>query len=357
MKKPALLLSLLLLTGLAAKAQNEFAQPGAEWYYSGLSSFGQDAIYFVLHAKVTGDTLIGGQSCRVIRQDGMRKNGDGRQGPVQWSPQPPVALRSFYVYSNSDTTFIYNELFQKFTPLYIFNVTEGQTVCLPVIADITGTLGGWPISVPHPLTGDSSFCYVVDSIRMVTYDTSVLRTIYTHAVYDPADLSAFPDYPVQNWSYAGYTAKGAYIEKIGGWRGGLLPKPLYFTGLFDGMENTQFLNMNCYSDNNTRIRLSAGACDSLPATTLGIKDRDASLFNGIVYPNPATGVLYIKGTTPASGETAVQLTDIAGKVLLEITMNKGQSSVRLDLQQLPAGLYLLHFNTAQQSYYHKIVLQ
>lgn len=355
MKKTALLLSLLFFTGRAVQAQNTFAQPGAEWHYSSLSSFGQDAIYFVLHAKVTGDTLIGGQSCRVVQQDGRRKNGDGRQGPVQWSPELPVALRSFYVYSNSDTTFIYNELFQKFTPLYIFNVTEGQTVCVPVIADITGTLGGWPISVPHPLTGDSSFCYVVDSIRMVTYDTSVLRTVYTHAVYDPADLSAFPDYPVQNWSHAGYAARGAYIEKIGGWRGGLLPKPLYFTGLFDGMENTQFLNMNCYSDNNTRIRLSASACDSLPPTTLSISDHPA--FSGLVYPNPARDHIVIRGQKPFEKDMQLRLYDVSGRALKTTQLPFGAQQLVLPLSGIPAGFYFLSITSGTGVYYQKIVLQ
>ena len=357
MKKITLFLCLLLTTDWGAKGQSTFAPVGSEWYYSGLSSFGQDAIYFLLHARVSGDTVIAGQTCRVIQQNGRQKNGDGRQGPIQWSEEHQTTLRSFYVYSNSDTTFIYNEIFQRFTPLYIFNVTEGQTVCLPVISDITGSLGGWPLPTPHPLTGDSSFCYTVDSVRMITYDTSVLKTIYIHAVFDPYVPDAHPTtFPVHNWSYAGYKSLGAYAEKIGGLRGGLLPKPIYFAELFDGMEPTQFLDLDCYTDDARRIRLSAEACDYLPPTTLSIQGGGRNVFTGRVYPNPTENRITIRPERPFERDQLLIIYDIAGKVLEQSTLPAGKAEVIISLEHHKPGLYYLSVSSKQGKYYQKIIL-
>lgn len=107
MKK--LFLSLLLIGAWLVKdapgafAQTPFAPVGAEWYH--------DMAYGVFHSVVTGDTVINGISCRHIAVLPMVKNS------LQAPPVGNLSTYNFYVYDNTDTVFIYNDLFEVYAAL------------------------------------------------------------------------------------------------------------------------------------------------------------------------------------------------------------------------------------------------
>src|SRR5690606_30940263 len=124
---------------------------------------------------------------------------------------------------NSDTVFFYNSIFNRFTPLYIFNAQEGDTICLPVIP---APEAGYNDLRIHPLTGDTSFCFRIDSIRTEMFDGVPLRVFYTYAIgeYSTASTIGFLEYPSYNWSagllsdeshemHAPKDNTGKYIEK------------------------------------------------------------------------------------------------------------------------------------------------
>jgi hypothetical protein len=164
---------------------------GAEWWYYAATFHpnGDGSTRNTFQAVVTKDTLIQGISCRQI--DMIHRF--ARRG-LDGSIQPSSVKSPFYFYEHEDTIFVYNEIFNRFTPLYVYNVNDGDTVCLPVP----------PAPVPdlrlNPISGDTSFCFVVDFVRSVLYDTTYLRTYYTRAlVENNGSETLFPTY---NWGWA-----------------------------------------------------------------------------------------------------------------------------------------------------------
>lgn len=78
------------------------------------------------YANVKTDTVILGVNCKKIEREVFIK--------TRYSDDPDNILissrpqKDLYVYDNAETVFVYNENFNRFTPLYIFNVNEGDTV-------------------------------------------------------------------------------------------------------------------------------------------------------------------------------------------------------------------------------------
>ncbi len=355
MKKLFLFIATLfyLLGTSGSYAQNTFAPIGAEWWYYSKDEFWQEGVYSLLHAKVTHDTLYEGKTCQVIEQEGIKKTGFAilEGGKMQISAPVTEPFRSLYVYDNQDTVFIYNDLFGKFTPLYVYNVTEGQTLCLPVIPDVYEKVNFYTGSV----FTDSVFCMVVDSIRTVQYDTSLLKTIYTHSLYDanggPGERTAM------NWSFADYRATGIYAQTIGGFHAGILPKPQYMRGIFDGVEPTARMQLNCYHDDSRGIKISDSSCNYLPSTIVSVNEL-SMLASGIsFYPNPTSGVFSLTAQKPLPETLNIQVTDLSGRKMTSLSIPAGQTMLKADLGNLSSGIYLLQLQAGEQSYYQKLVIR
>lgn len=63
--------------------------------------------------------------------------------------------------------------------------------------------------------------------------------------------------------------------------------------------------------------------------------------NALVYPNPTKGNLTIKLQKGLSQNSRLQIDDIAGRVVWQQTLAKGQNNIDLDVYKLPAGRYLI----------------
>ena len=63
--------------------------------------------------------------------------------------------------------------------------------------------------------------------------------------------------------------------------------------------------------------------------------------NALVYPNPTKGNLTIKLQKGLSQSSRLQIDDIAGRVVWQQTLAKGQNNIDLDVYKLPAGRYLI----------------
>ena len=173
--------------------QTLFAPPGSEWYHDNDGG--------VFHSYYSGDTIILGITCRSVTRKAYT---------YPTTPWKINDLPTLYFYNNSDTVFVYNYFFNRFTPLYVFNVHDGDTLTLPILPNDAEFLI-WPFAPPHP---DSFFSFIVDSVRLVLYDTATLKTIYTHSIGTGTSFV---------YKY-GYDTLGKYIEKIGCISIGLIPR-------------------------------------------------------------------------------------------------------------------------------------
>ena len=127
-----------------------FAPIGAEWWHD------DEPNGFVarIHAQVIGDTIIQQQVVRKIIQTRYNKT---------WLSGNTYIIDTFiarplFIYDTQDTVFIFNENFNRFTALFVFNVHEGDTVCLPVVPDIYNQSD----LLSNPMAnGDTSFCFII----------------------------------------------------------------------------------------------------------------------------------------------------------------------------------------------------
>lgn len=305
MRKTLLFLLLLCNTAFA----QEFGK-NATWYRS--------QPYGSFKCSYTGDTVILGKTCRAIYQEVLTK------------PFVPIPLNHagyLYVYDVPDTVFIYNYLFEKFTPLYIFNVAPGDTITLPALPILgTQTLSMIP---------DSSFQYVVDSIKDVLYDTTWLQTVYSHSLkYAPRT----------NPRYVWGDPVNAYARRIGGIDIGLLPHcqscvELLWEGIYSPG------SILCYSDNTTNIKLTGGACNN-GAVPLRANELEASIeFD--VFPNPATDCIGYRNKT-GKKIRSVKVFDVSGKEMW---------TPNLSVNALANGLYFVSFQFEDMVLTRKITVQ
>jgi hypothetical protein len=82
------------------------------------------------------------------------------------------------------------------------------------------------------------------------------------------------------------------------------------------------------------------------ATVSGIKHPDAETPGLKIYPNPAQA--YVQVELPESKIPAsIILTDLSGKTLFTKKVQPNQRTISLNMKQLPAGLYLLQYRSAE----------
>ena len=352
---------ILLLTALffcclgqsRSHAQNTFAPVGAEWWYYSDDHVFFDVLYSLIHAEVTGDTLLEGKTCQVIQQERITRYATKFTPTSPWliTQGDTTSIPTIYVYEQADTVFIYNTFFGKFTPLYIYNVTAGQTLCLPLLPNVDGGTGGSGFPI-----GDSTFCFVVDSIATVLYDTSHLKTIYTHSLSQNNNDAPPGVLQSQGWSYADDDQIGIYAKTIGGVRGGILPKRQYDNAAFDQVDPTGRVRLNCYTDNQRYIRVSATACDSLPASTSSVSPLSLSGSDMRIYPNPSSGIFTLSLQKSLKEALSLQITDLSGRCIATMHLAPGATTLVGDLSSCTSGMYFVLLQSGEQKYYHKLVI-
>lgn len=75
-----------------------------------------------------------------------------------------------------------------------------------------------------------------------------------------------------------------------------------------------------------------------------------------LIPNPATDVVKVS-FDKLQGDAIIRLTDMSGKVAVEQQVNSGEGSVVLNLQTLPAGMYLVNMQGKNVSISTKLIKQ
>ncbi len=75
-----------------------------------------------------------------------------------------------------------------------------------------------------------------------------------------------------------------------------------------------------------------------------------------VYPNPANDYFYINVPTTVDN-TSIEITDLAGKLVIREQALKEKSNIRLDISSLNCGVYIVHLLNGQSRFSKKIVVQ
>ena len=308
------LVFLLLISTQPLKAQTTFAPPGAEWYHT-MAMTGDG----VFHSYYVGDTTILGINCRAILEEANTM-------PSLYAMGLHVQnLLTLYVYNTADTIFMYNYLFKRFTPLYVFNVNDGDTITLPVFPPD-------PMILNNAGT-DSVFRFVVDSVRMRLYDTATLKTVYTRSLGYYAPYSFGSGTPPQYvYSYGATDTVGSYAEQIGSIHTGLLPWCLKCGGLADEALQPA-ADLRCYDDPAYSIHLISGNCSNPPTAITPVNKTKA--IN--IFPTPASDEINIR--TSLQKNMSISIVDMNGKEVLSQENNYNTTIV--NVAQLPQGIYLL----------------
>ena len=316
MKQISILFLFFVLSVANTNAQTQFAPAGSEWYQSMMP-------YGVYHCYNAGDTTISGTTCHKIVRKAITAD------PYYSMGLHVDDLVPLYVYNNNDTVFLYNTLFHRFTPLYVFNVSAGDTLRLPII----------PLDVDYLtyISTDSVFSIVIDSVRMKLYDTATLKTVYSHSLGN-ADSNYV-------YRYCGYDSVGAYAENLGTLTAGFLPRADPFVNIAD--DHLQYAgSIRCYSDPSMSVKLTSGICGIPPTAVIPV-----SLQHIAIFPNPASDVINITNFVPGA---AITLTDMSGRVVSD-HFTSTTSSATVPLSGIPSGIYLLKITSSDEMvYYRKI---
>jgi hypothetical protein len=283
---------------------------GTTWFYNV-----PNGLYRAYAAK---DTTIAGTPCIEILSE---KRVDVRTPGI-------TGLPTVYLQDKGDTVFAYNNLFGKFTPLYIFNVSDGDTLTLPAFR--YHPCQDFPGSLP-----DSNFRFVMDSVRMVRWDTSLLKTVYGHGLRSTGTAGLSMDWG----SYS--QNRSVYVQHIGSIYSGLLPNCFNCVTITDGA--CRWIDsLLCYSDDTRSVKLVSGECDKgLPPLSLKPDPGLSAAIN--IYPNPAEDYILVTLNTGLKG--SISIFDVLGKEVIRRELEPG-GSTRIDISSLSRGTYIARIVTA-----------
>ena len=90
-----------------------------------------------------------------------------------------------------------------------------------------------------------------------------------------------------------------------------------------------------------------------------LPDPPAQNPESLIFPNPnQTGLLHLNYTAAQALDLQVQLLDLTGKLVDEqvFSITEGQHTLQFDIQNLPAGLYLVHLQDGTHQQTHQLVV-
>ena len=375
MKKIYLLMILVFCTLLVPHSGRTqgFAPLGAEWTYRGVygGPYGEEDLiqYKCIQADTLTDKIIKTLSWSYARQNLTYTSGSGNNPLVSNRDTTTGILQ---VYEQNDTVWVYNTVFGKYTPLYVFNVQEGDTLRLPILdIDPAG-----PNVTPE---SDSVFVMVIDSIRTVNYGGIAAQTYFvTNYLGDTATIDwdvmggnmDLPN-PLFNWTTginfqfvegdsgiprSLYTAKGAYTRLFGGVGEGLLPRRFYVPPANIIWEGEHRKNtIQCFANDTLSFKVSTYVgCDTFQYNrTTALKDLSA-LKGVAIYPNPANNDILLQAQQPFATHTSLTVIDLLGRTILDKTSVAGRQQYTIPVTGWNTGTYILILESEGQRYYRKV---
>lgn len=289
---------LLVASFTCLKAQITFAPVNSEWHWKCTNDWDDGHVYFKKY-HTTKDTLYQGKMCAKIEGRSIRTTSFTKV-IIDTTIEPPL-----YTYTNADTVFYYNNNFNRFLPLYIFNVKVGDTISY---------------HVPYMVTGhsDTTFVVIITSITNTLIDGLPTRVINSGST----PTSLFGLTPL--------------YERIGTTSGGCYSYPIIGYNEQHGLPYQNFLT--CYSDELISFPKIAN-CDSLDAHALSIPE--INLKEQIkICPNPFNNVIQIELPSDYHKNVTVNIFDMMGKkIKLESTW--ANNSMIINTSNINRGMYFI----------------
>lgn len=364
----------LLIVSTTIFAQTEFAPLGAKWTYKDIWGWGYTGVENISTYQCIAADSVDGKYIKTIQHIKKSQNITYYSWGTGYSNRETHAPVTDSVYEEHDTLFIFNRTFNTYTPLFVFNAQEGDTITVPLLDTLNHSI--------FYLNNDYTFSYIIDSIRMVDYGGIQLETFFTSA-YDgginwnnPNNHSnaIFTFKPNLNWifhfqhdieyidsagvptNYYRFKYKGGYTRLFGGAGQGLKPVPeltiMTSPYDFDVADNP----ITCYEDGSISFNRSDIECEAFRYNTPSTLQNVQHL-NGInIYPNPSKdGRICIKAEKMFSGGARLWIADILGKVVLPARSIAHKEDMEIDLSHLTTGVYIIVFEDEGQRYYYKVV--
>lgn len=275
---------LVIMSTIISDAQ-KFAPIGAEWYYSA-SAYGlapTNSEFYHYQSKL--DTFIAGHSCTKISITYYQYKGSVTN-------EPPI-----YIYQSNDTVFYFNDTYSNYFPLYIYNVSKGDTLTYH-IPDIP------------TFPSDTLWKSIVDSVSLFIVGSDTLKRVWT------SDIGS-------------YSFWGGYIELIGS-PFLMLHQPHIIYPEWDGP-------LRCYSDNRISYNFSSYPCDKRITNGIHENSQGIELF---ISPNPSSNFLTIKNANDIL--TNYTIYNISGQMVL---YGQVTSTTTIAIDKLNQGLYSIEFKT------------
>ncbi|MBC7382388.1 MAG: T9SS type A sorting domain-containing protein [Bacteroidia bacterium] len=280
---------LLVITFNKVCYSQKFAPVGAKWHYSasGNGTAPTRSEYYLYESQM--DTTIWGQTMQKISITYYTYH------------RNTIYLPPMYVFQIKDTVYYYNDIYNSFFPLYIFNVAKGDTLTFhaPVIP-----------SDPKNIT----WKVVVDSTTSFIVGSDTLQKVWNRSLGP--------------WTYG-----GSYIELIGS-PNLFLPQYIYAIPEHDGP-------LRCYTDNKISYNFSSLPCEY--RETDGIEE-SIKPYSFMVYPNPATNEINIQPNL--NMPYTYQIFNTAGQILMKGTSASGLSTLFINF--LSEGIYNIEISAGDK---------
>ncbi len=292
-------------------SQGDFAPIGAEWHYS-YADLGLVNAGYTLEKSIK-DTVINGTPCRQIET--MRYS---RNTLIANAPVDTAGPFYKYYYSNPDTVFYYNTVFNTFLPLYIFNVNVGDTMV-------------YHISYIDSQYPDSFFRLLVTNITDTTISGKTLRTIHNESL--------------DEWGFDGGESQ-SYTELLGTQIGN--PEHSF------GYHPLSYIppHIRCYIDDDILFRPDVNtACDSIPPAFSNIKGNFLKNYGITLYPNPTTDYFRVEKLNPTIDINTITIRDITGRAIKSLIATTAN---RYYIADLTNGMYIVEIITQEGSAYFKL---
>lgn len=272
-----------------------FAPIGAKWTYqigSGCCNNGNEWDY--VEWQVFKDTLIKQQNCKMLLKKGISIEG---------------FADTMFVYQNQEQIYFYDFYSENFTLLYDFFKKANES---------------WKVK-----SGNCELNVMVESVSSININGQNLKQL--HVISNNSDF------------------EGVIIEKIG-----FLKKPQpdfaqYCFGLVSYLN--YYDGLRCYEDPEIGFYdfQIAPSCDFVKVN----KDKPKELILN-VFPNPSRGVFNINSNTPLKN-TELNIFNSNGQLVASLYI-QDKKSVKVSLENLPNGIYLLQIKTHQNYQFLKLIL-
>jgi hypothetical protein len=318
-----LLLTIAIFIFVFSINAQEWAPPGATWYYS-VDGFGMEGHLMI---EAIGDTNINGQDYRVL-------------------------AKTQHTYNHISGNYFHGEIGREYTYYQDEKVYLLRNNVQYVLYDFGAQAGGeW--TIPHTY-GTDTICDSTGTVRCDIADTTTLNGFLLKVyIVNPSEGSF--------WSLGNNAELHQYIGNTSDY---FLPNITEECPIADLGEGGTF---RCYHDDilGWYTKVPVGECDMItglvePEEVIGIE----------IFPNPCSDVLKIRYRMPdtryqmpftrhASRVTCIDLYAIDGRMIRELIhreVKPGDYEMEIDVSHLPAGIYFIKTQVGDYLSVNKLVI-